>query len=55
MLRAGLIEEAEERLDPKLDDQRRRIIVLPTPGVAWPWPRRNDWLNWCRRPTRSGC
>ncbi|HWG42157.1 MAG TPA: PadR family transcriptional regulator [Gemmataceae bacterium] len=32
MLRAGLLEEAEERLDPKLDDQRRRYYRLTDAG-----------------------
>jgi DNA-binding PadR family transcriptional regulator len=32
MLGSGLIEEAEERLDPKLDDQRRRYYRLTDAG-----------------------
>lgn len=32
MLGSGLIEEAEERLDPKLDDQRRRYYRLSESG-----------------------
>jgi DNA-binding PadR family transcriptional regulator len=32
MLNAGLIEESEERPDPKLDDQRRRYYKLSALG-----------------------
>ena len=34
LLAAGLIEEAEERPDPELDDQRRRYYRLTASGAA---------------------
>jgi hypothetical protein len=33
MLKAGLIEETDERPDPKLDDERRRYYKLSGTGI----------------------
>ncbi len=43
MLELGLIEEAEDRPDPHLDDERRRYYRLPSTDAKW------------RRRKRTGC
>lgn len=56
MLAAGLIEEAEERPDPALDDERRRYYRLTTFGrqVALAEMRRLEWLVSMARATSIG-